>query len=195
MRGAGDFYSILARPKEDCSICQEPLSENVITHGKGHHLYHNSCLEKHIVTKINQGNPNITCPLCREKITSINDLIIERLRTKLNLQQRVNQFMTAVITNQVEYVRLTLDQNIISPENATAAFRFAVRCGHYAIVPLFLQRGSIPRHEVVAEFWGTSDLCLGTAFVMARHLYPQEVRISSYVGMAALAAYSLYFYY
>jgi hypothetical protein len=57
----------LVKP-EDCSICWEPIKEGSC-HQAGNviHIFHEACLNEAVV------KGTVDCPLCREKITSIND--------------------------------------------------------------------------------------------------------------------------
>lgn len=51
---------------QDCSICVEPLNDNIAIKLKCNHIFHQKCLQEWL-----QKSKNKDCPLCRKKIIDI----------------------------------------------------------------------------------------------------------------------------
>lgn len=62
------FNPVSLLKPEDCCICMDPIKEGSChMAGKTIHIFHEACLKGAVAAG------TIDCPLCREKITSIND--------------------------------------------------------------------------------------------------------------------------
>lgn len=138
------FNPVSLRQPEECRICLDPIKEGLCHQAGGvFHVFHEACLRRAM-------EDARSCPLCREKITSLNGKAVidnpVEIPPLLALVLRDMSMSIAVSENRREDVQRLLDECPDADRESLrgSAVTDAAEHNNQELVQILLAQGSIP---------------------------------------------------